>query len=72
MKRLITVIIATLLFITSFAHDGKNCGKEKKCAKEEMARCHTTSKKDCCKKPTKSALIQRNKATKGGSVSKKV
>jgi hypothetical protein len=70
MKNLLTLVTAAMLFTGAFAHDGKDCGKEKKCTKEEMANCKTSAKK-CCKKDSKAATAKATKAVKPVVASKK-
>jgi hypothetical protein len=64
MKKLLTLATAAMLFTGAFAHDGKNCGKDKKCTKEEMAKCKDSEKKACCKKENKEVVAKSTKATK--------
>ena len=61
MKKLLTLATAALIFSASFAHEGKDCGKEK-CTKAEMAKCKKAGKKDCCKKDDKAATVKASKA----------
>jgi hypothetical protein len=71
MKKLLTLATAAMLFTGAFAHDGKDCGKDKKCTKAEMAKCKDSAKKDCCKKDTKAATAKTAKPVKAVPVAKK-
>lgn len=62
MKKLLTLVTATMLFTASFAHDGKDC-KGKKCTKAEMANCKK-DKKACCKKEATSTTVKTIKEVK--------
>lgn len=61
MKKLLTFATAALLFTGAFAHDGKDCSKEKSCCKKDGA------KKECCKKESKSADAKAVKASKAST-----
>ncbi|HEX8331801.1 MAG TPA: hypothetical protein VF622_04220 [Segetibacter sp.] len=71
MKKLLTLATAAMLFTSAFAHDGKDCGKGKKCTKEEMANCKASAKKDCCKKDSKVVTAKATKTVKPVVVAKK-
>ena len=71
MKKLLTLATAAMLFTSAFAHDGKDCGKDKKCSKEEMANCKASSKKACCKKDSKAVTAKATKSAKPVVAAKK-
>ena len=56
MKKILTLATAALLFTgAAFAHEGKNCGKDKGC-------CKKSAKKECKKDDKASAKAEDKKA----------
>ena len=59
MKKLLSLATAVILLSSAYAHDGKECSKDKKsCCKKEAS-----AKKDCCKKGNKEAASKGDKTS---------